>query len=111
MTDLDWDHLEEVLRNLLRDIKRSGESYLKQIIIHLLLIEYWEKERINHRHRGAEITNFRDELDTDMTTNLRRHLDKEKENIYQKSVKYVMIKTGLNKKIFLFNVLIIYNNY
>lgn len=100
LTDLDLDSLEEVLENLVRDIKRSGESYLKQIIIHLLLIEYWHKEKINHRHWAAEITNFRDELDTDMTTNLRRHLEKEKENIYQKSVKYVVIKTGLNKNFF-----------
>lgn len=99
-TDLDWDSLEEVLENLVRDIKRSGESYLKQIIIHLLLIEYWEKERINHRHWGAEITNFRDELDIDMTANLRKHLEKERENIYQKAVKYVVIKTGLKRNIF-----------
>ncbi|MBL1209146.1 DUF29 domain-containing protein [Geminocystis sp. GBBB08] len=99
LTALDLDSLEEVLENLVRDIKRSGESYLKQIIIHLLLIEYWEIEKINHRHWAAEVTNFRDELDTDMTKNLHKHLDKEKENIYQKSVKYVVIKTGLNKNI------------
>jgi hypothetical protein len=98
--DLDWDSLTEVLENLVRDIKRSGESYLRQIIIHLLLIEYWESERINQRHWAAEITSFRDELATDMTTNFRKHLDNEKENIYKKSVKYVVIKTGLNKNIF-----------
>lgn len=100
LMELDLDSLSEVLENLVRDTKRSGESYLKQIIIHLLLIEYWDSEKINHRHWAAEITNFRDELETDMTTNLRKHLDKEKENIYQKSVKYVVIKTGLNKNIF-----------
>ncbi len=100
VTDLDLDSLKEVLENLVRDIKRSGESYLKQIILHLLLIEYWDSEKINHRHWAAEITNFRDELETDMTANLRKHLDQEKENIYQKSIKYVAIKTGLNKKIF-----------
>ncbi|BAQ65968.1 DUF29 domain-containing protein [Geminocystis sp. NIES-3709] len=100
ITDLDLDSLKEVLENLVRDIKRSGESYLKQIIIHLLLIEYWDSEKINHRHWAAEITNFRDELETDMTNNLRKHLEKERENIYKKSVKYVLIKTGLNKKIF-----------
>lgn len=102
LTDLDFDSLREVLENLVRDIKRSGESYLKHIIVHLLLIEYWDSEKINHRHWAAEITNFHDELETDMTTNLRKYLDKERENIYQKSVKYVVIKTGLNKKNFPF---------
>jgi len=100
LKNLDLETLAEVLENLVRDIKRSGESYLKQIIIHLLLIEYWDSEKINHRHWASEITNFRDELETDMTTNLRKHLEKQKVNLYQKSVKYVVIKTGLNKNIF-----------
>ncbi len=100
LNELDLDSLSEVLENLVRDTKKSGESYLKQIIIRLLLIEYWESERINHRHWAAEIMNFRDELDIDMTTNLRKHLSKEKDNNYRKAVKYVMTKTGLNKPIF-----------
>ncbi|WP_330204146.1 DUF29 domain-containing protein [Cyanobacterium sp. Dongsha4] len=100
LTALDLNTLAGVLENLVRDIKRSGESYLKQIIIHLLLIEYWDSEKINHRHWASEIANFRDELETDMTTNLRKHLEKERDNLYQKSVKYVVIKTGLNKNIF-----------
>jgi len=85
---------------LVRDSKRSGESYLRQIIIHLLLIEYWEVESINRRHWAAEIVNFRSELETDMTTNLRKHLNQEKENNYQKAIKYVIAKTGLKKNIF-----------
>lgn len=100
LSELDFDNLSEVLENLVKDIKRSGESYLKQIIIHLLLIEYWENETINHRHWASEIDNFRDELETDMTTNLRKHLAKETEKIYQKAVRNVILKTGLNSKIF-----------
>ncbi len=100
LNDLDLDSLSEVLENLVRDTKRSGESYLRQIIIHLLLIEYWEAESINRRHWAAEIVNFRSELETDMTTNLRKHLNEEKENNYQKAIKYVIAKTGLKKNIF-----------
>jgi hypothetical protein len=94
--------LEQIKNNQLnvRDTKRSGESYLRQIIIHLLLIEYWELESINRRHWAAEIVNFRSELETDMTTNLRKHLNEEKENNYQKAIKYVIAKTGLKKNIF-----------
>ena len=48
--ELDLESLSEVLENLVRDTKRSGESYLRQVIIHLLLIEYWQSESLNRRH-------------------------------------------------------------
>ena len=98
--ELDLESLSQVLENLVRDTKRSGESYLRQIIIHLLFIEYWESEKINRCHWAAEIVNFRSELETDMTTNLKKHLDLVKENIYQKALKYVIKKTELNKTLF-----------
>ncbi len=100
LNELDLESLSEVLENLVRDAKRSGESYLRQIMIHLLLIEYWQSESINRRHWAAEIVNFRSELETDMTTNLRKHLELIKENVYQKALKYVIKKTELNQTIF-----------
>ena len=100
LNQLDLESLSEVLENLVRDTKRSGESYLRQIIIHLLLIEYWESESINRRHWAAEIVNFRSELETDMTTNLRKHLELVKENIYQRALRYVIKKTESNKTLF-----------
>jgi len=98
--ELDLETLSEVLENLVRDTKRSGESYLRQIIIHMLLIEYWESEKINRCHWAAEIVNSRSELETDMTTNLRKHLELVKENIYQRALRYVIKKTELNKTLF-----------
>lgn len=100
LNELDLESLSEVLENLVRDTKRSGESYLRQIIIYVLLIKYRKSESINSRHWAAEIVNFRSELETDMTTNLRKHLALVKENIYQKALKYVIKKTGLNQTIF-----------
>ena len=82
LNDLDLDSLSEVLENLVRDTKRR------------------EAESINRRHWAAEIVNFRSELETDMTTNLRKHLNEEKENNYQKAIKYVIAKTGLKKNTF-----------
>ncbi|WP_254446792.1 DUF29 family protein [Dolichospermum sp. UHCC 0259] len=35
-----------------------------------------------------------------MTRNLRKHLNEEKENNYQKAIKYVIAKTGLKKNTF-----------
>ena len=100
LNDLDLESLSEVLENLVRDTKQSGESYLKQMIIYLLLIEYWKSESINHRHWATEIDNFRGELEIDLTTNLRKHLSNKKDLIYQKAIKNVNLKTGLNKKTF-----------
>lgn len=98
--ELDLESLSEVLENLVREAKRSGESYLRQIMIYLLLIEHWQSESINCRHWAAEIINFRSELETDMTTNLSKYLESVKKNIYQKALQYVSQKTGLNKTIF-----------
>lgn len=101
LDELDLDSLSEVLENLVRDTKRSGASFLEQIIRHLLMIQYWEAERsYNYRHWLSEIINFRNELDTDMTTNLRKYLNGNIEKIYQKAVKYVVAKTGLQIAIF-----------
>jgi hypothetical protein len=98
---LDLDSLGEVLEDLVRDTKRSDRSYLKQIIIHLLMLQYWVSERdYNYRHWASEIANFRDELEIDMTTNLRNYLDNNLEPIYQKAVNYTVIKTGLDKNVF-----------
>jgi hypothetical protein len=73
---LDLESLSEVLEDLVRETKRSGRSFLKNIIVHLLLIQYWRAERdYNYRHWRSEIANFRDELAIDMTKNLRKYLD------------------------------------
>ena len=98
---LDLESLSEVLENLVRDTKRSGASFLEQIIRHLLMIEYWKTERdYNYRHWAGEIVNFRNQLEIDMTTNLRKYLQSSLEKIYQRAVKYIVVKTGFKKAIF-----------
>jgi hypothetical protein len=101
LESLDLDSLAEVLENLVRDKKRSGASFLEQIIRHLLLIEYWEMQKdYNYRHWASEIVNFRNQLEIDMTTNLYQYLEKELDRIYKRAVRYVIIKTGLSKETF-----------
>ncbi len=95
---LDLESLTEVLEDLVRNTKRSGASFLEQIIRHLLLMEYWETEReYNYRHWGSEIVNFRNQLEIDMTTNLYQYLEENIEKIYKRAVKYVVVKTGFKK--------------
>ncbi len=101
LEELDLESLAEVLENLVRDKKRSGASFLEQLVCHLLLIEYWETERdYNYRYWASEIVNFRNQLEIDMTSNLYQYLEKDLDKIYQRAVKYVIVKTGLTKESF-----------
>jgi len=56
--------------------KNAVESLLQQVIRHLLLYQYWNLEiERNSGHWQAEIYNFRDQLNSKLTSNLRSHID------------------------------------
>jgi hypothetical protein len=94
--ELDVDNLIEELDDLGRERKNKVESLLRQIIIHLLLLEYWhEQKSLNQNHWQAEITEFRFQLNGILTTNLYQHLLNNLQQIYQKSNKYAQRKTLL----------------
>lgn len=40
LADLDWEHLIEEIESLENEQKHKVESYLRQLLIHLLLISY-----------------------------------------------------------------------
>ncbi len=95
--DLDIENLIEELEDLGRERKNKVESLLRQIIIHLLLLEYWSQEyQYNAAHWKAEITEFRFQINGILTTNLQNYLESRFELIYQNSVKYTKRKTYLN---------------
>ena len=95
--ELDLDNLIEELEDLGRERKNKVQSLLRQIIIHLLLLEYWESEfQLNASHWEAEITEFRTQLNNTLTTNLKIYLDRELEKIYQDALRYVKRKTRLD---------------
>ena len=78
-----------------RDLAKA-KSLLRQIIIHLLLIQYWQvKYERNYRHWIGEVKTFRYDLNNHLTTNLRNKLGDDLENIYQSAVDFVQIKTDL----------------
>ena len=98
---LDIEHLVETLKQLGRSQFNQVRSLLKQIIIHLLLLQYWETEyEYNHRHWQVEIINFRDELQQNLTTSLKNKLIKELESIYRISIRLVIKKTDLPSETF-----------
>ena len=94
---LDYDNLIEELESLGRSERNAVKSLLLQIIIHLMLYQFWQLERErNANHWAAEIITFRVQLEDKMTTNLRNYLESELPKIYQNALLIVQKKTQLN---------------
>jgi hypothetical protein len=98
---LDIENLIEELEGLGKSHFSKVRSLLRQIIVHLLLLEYWQEEyEWNHRHWVSEIIAFRDDLNNNLTTTLRIKLNQELESVYAVSRRLVIAKTGLNSHVF-----------
>jgi hypothetical protein len=98
---LDLENLIEELEDLGKNSFNKVRSLLRQIIIHLLLLEHWQEEYdLNHRYWMGEIIAFRDDLNNNLTTTLNNKLNQELESIYNVSRRVVIQKTGLHQKIF-----------
>jgi hypothetical protein len=94
---LDLDNLVEELEALVRNERSAIKSFTYQIIVHLLLIQYWTGEsQRNKNHCKAEIDNFQFQLSDKMTTNFKNFLNDELPRIYIKARKAAIDKTGLN---------------
>lgn len=101
LADLDLENLIGELEDLSKRDKNRVESFLRQILIHLLLLQYWPEEyEYNHRHWQGEIATFRIQLNRALTTNLKKHLLENQEEIYQEAVFIVTQKTDLSTHIF-----------
>jgi NTP pyrophosphatase (non-canonical NTP hydrolase) len=91
---LDLDNLIEELEDLGNEKKFRVASFLQQIIRHALLLQFWSKEKeYNQGHWKAEIVSFKDQLKLYLSTNLRKYLEQEFDNIYKYAVRYVRQKT------------------
>ena len=98
---LDLENLIEELESLGRNSFNKVRSLLRQIIIHILLLEHWQEEYdLSHRHWMGEIIAFRDDLNNNLTTTLNNKLNQELGNIYNVSRRVVIQKTGLHQKLF-----------
>ena len=91
---LDLENLIEELEDLGNEKKFRVAGFLQQIIRHCLLLQFWTREReYNQAHWQAEIVSFKDKLKRYLTTNLRKYLEQEFDNIYEDAVRYVRQKT------------------
>ncbi len=93
---LDYEHLIEELEALENEQKRAVESLVIQVIQHLLLYQYWNRERnYNERHWRGELIAFRTQLELRLTTNLKNHLQNRLDYLYSKAKKMAEVKTDL----------------
>lgn len=102
LEQLDWDHLTEEIEALGNEQRRKVESYLKQLLIHLLLYKYWQSEKVYCPNGWEnEIDNFRDELEFLLrSTTLYNYFLEKLDLVYPKARKQVIKKTGLDADIF-----------
>ena len=91
---LDLENLIEELEDLGNEKKFRVASLLEQILRDCLLLQFWTSEReYNQAHWRSEIINFKDELNTYLTTNLRNYLEHNLATIYEKALRYLRQKT------------------
>lgn len=100
--NIDWQHLSEEIEALGIEQRRKVESYLKQLLIRLLLYRYWETEKEDcKRSSQIEITNFRDELEFSFRSKtLYNYYLNCLDAVYIKARRQAIQKTGLSPEIF-----------
>ncbi|MFM7191176.1 MAG: DUF29 domain-containing protein [Microcystaceae cyanobacterium] len=101
LEQLDIENLIGELEDLSKWNQNRVESFLRQVFIHLLLLQYWATEYdYNYRHWQGEIASFRVQLNRALTTNLKQYLLENLEDVYQESIFIVTQKTGLSLQVF-----------
>jgi adenylylsulfate kinase-like enzyme len=91
---LDIDNLIEELEDLGSEKKHRVASFLEEVMIHALLLQFWTSERqYNQAHWQSEIVNFQNSLEIYLTANLRNYLERELTTIYQRALRYARRKT------------------
>ncbi len=102
LKNIDWEHLIEEIAALGNEQKRKVESYLRQLIKHLLIYKYWELEKA-YCAKGwvEEIDNFRSELELLLESKvLYNHSQKILEKIYSKARNSAIRKSQLSPETF-----------
>ncbi|MFM8003663.1 MAG: DUF29 domain-containing protein, partial [Dolichospermum sp.] len=86
------------LESLGRSEKRTIESLMKQLLIHLLLYQYWATEfQRNANHWSLEILTFRDQLNEELAAKtIYNYLVDNLDKIYQSAMKLAAQKSQLS---------------
>ena len=100
--ELDFLHLKEEIFSLGNEQRRKVDSYLRQLLIHLLLYQYWDSEK-DRCAKGwqNEIDNFRFELELLLRSRtLYNYFLQEIEEIYVKARRQAIKKSELSSNLF-----------
>jgi hypothetical protein len=99
---LDLEHLKEEILGLGNEQRRKVDSYLRQLLIHLLLYQYWETEKnLGAKGWQNEIDNFRFELELLLKSKtLYNYFLQEIEEIYIKARRQAIKKSELPANLF-----------
>ncbi len=102
LENIDWKHLIEEIAALGNEQKHKVESYLRQLLKHLLIYNYWEAEKANCAKGWVEeIDNFRSELELLLESKvLYNHCQKILEKIYSKARNNAIRKSQLSPETF-----------
>ncbi|WP_373528020.1 DUF29 domain-containing protein [Nostoc sp.] len=93
---LDWEHLIEEIEALGNEQKHKLESYLLQLLKHLLLYQHWSLPECKN-HWEVEIDNFRVELKKlTKSKNLYNYLLTVLEEVYIDALRQAKKKSRLN---------------
>lgn len=98
LSKVDLGNLIEEVEALGREQRHKVESYLIQLLKHLLLYEYWEAEKVYCAKGGIdEIDTFRIELEILLRSKtLSNYLISILENAYQKARRSAKLKSNLD---------------
>jgi len=102
LEDIDWEHLIEEIEALGNEQRHKVESYLRQVVKHLLLYNYWEAEK-KYSGKGwiEEVDNFRSELDILLESKvLYNHAVKILDKVYARAKRSAIIKSQLPDHLF-----------
>lgn len=92
---LDWEHLIEEMQALGNEQKHKVKSYLRQLLKHLLLYQFWDLSDCKNHWEG-EIDNFRAELkDLLQSKTLYNYLVSILDDIYIDALRQARKKSGL----------------
>ncbi len=102
LDNLDWENLLEEIKSLGNEQRHKVDSYLLQLLIHLLLYQYWDSEK-EWCQKGwrDEIDNFRLQLELLLESKTLENYSKQRlDIIYQKARRKVIRKTELPSQVF-----------
>ena len=100
---IDWDNLAEEIEGLGIALHHKIDSYLRQLLIHLLLYKYWTSEREKSGSDWRDkIIDLQDELESllEQSKTLSNYLLARIDLIYLRARRGVIQKTQLDSSIF-----------